>query len=106
MTVTSLLVFEMLHSAFSIHAIYFNVITNFGNPSALLGGGVWSADINFSVIVSSVSFSLWTVIIDSLLFEALNVLFVHLSYSLYIYHVGGKRLIIPIAVVRTRNVLK
>jgi len=40
LTVASLLVFELLHSAFSMHAVYFYVITNWGNPFALLES-VW-----------------------------------------------------------------
>ncbi|KIJ37697.1 hypothetical protein M422DRAFT_781596 [Sphaerobolus stellatus SS14] len=75
-TVASLLTFEILHSAFSIHAVYYYVIANFGNPLALLQN-VWSADVNFGVI-------------------GLNVFVVHLSYALRIYYVSGKRLILPV----------
>ncbi|KIJ37698.1 hypothetical protein M422DRAFT_781597 [Sphaerobolus stellatus SS14] len=66
----------MLHSAFSIHAVYYYAIANFGNPLALLEN-VWSVDLNFGII-------------------GLNVLVVHLSYALRIYYVSGKKRILPV----------
>jgi len=75
LTVASLLLLEMLHSAFSMHAVYYYVVANYGNPFALLES-VWSANINFGII-------------------GLNVLFVHWSYALRLYYVSGKKVILP-----------
>ncbi|KAH9481918.1 hypothetical protein JR316_0006448 [Psilocybe cubensis] len=79
MTVVSLVVLETLFVALSIHSLNHYLIINYFNPLALLKN-VWSLDISYGIIAS-------------------NVLIVHLSYAYRIYHVSGRKALIPIAVV-------
>ncbi|KAF8890802.1 hypothetical protein CPB84DRAFT_1389776 [Gymnopilus junonius] len=77
-TVGALLALEMLHVVVSIHALYHYLISNYFNPFGLLQD-IWSINILFGII-------------------GVIVLLVHLLYAMRIYHVSGRKKLIPLAI--------
>ncbi|KJA20877.1 hypothetical protein HYPSUDRAFT_42692 [Hypholoma sublateritium FD-334 SS-4] len=77
-TIVSLLFFELVHGALSMHILYFYLIHSFFNPSETLQS-IWSLKVMFGITGSIV-------------------LIVHLSYATRIYHVSGRRRFIPICI--------
>jgi len=78
-TVTLLLVFEALHSVFSIHAIYYFVILNYLNPVALLKA-TWSATLTLAV-------------------SSVIMLIVHLFYTRRVYHMSRKNIPLTVLII-------
>lgn len=77
--VWTVLILELLHSVFSVYAVYYYLVQNYCNPVTLL-------DMNWSMMMN-------------VGFMTVNILLVHLFYAWRIYHVGGKKLVIPIIIV-------
>ncbi|KDR70475.1 hypothetical protein GALMADRAFT_144760 [Galerina marginata CBS 339.88] len=99
-TVGALVALEMLHLAVSIHALYYFLITNYLNPFALLQNVWWVADFYLTTefILRCHRICLRIMLKLTLGIIGLIMTLVHLCYAMRIYHVSGRKKIVPIAI--------